>query len=442
MIDPVRRAISALKNYIPSHYAPEVQKLKDMPENFDGFTNLLLKHNVKGVKTKKEAFHLAQKLTGAKDWVKSGISGGIDSFMNPASRALYDKHGINRTSQKTVASEMKLYEQEKRKGNTSKALRHKEKAVAQMNYNKYITVQTGRKGKVAKAMDSVLDSVSYDGMQVNNVENYINSARKQKSTISSGGARGKKTFSPLEATDADLTYAYNAAQRVWSIKPDAGNKLVVKKNTGVGGNHNSDAIGMKNKAHKYIKDLYTELGTDDPMTIFNHYQSLPVDQRPKRVIFLNKSVGDVAVNGLWLSSSQVGSAVVEGGINVITKIMPNKKAMSMVSDVHDFGEKIPVVGSVLGKALPNAELSLTPPIYSDLRPPKQKKGDAKNVVSLDKGQTGRVSDATIADYTNARPSFTDIAMQGVKMPAQALIAGNGLFDYPTDQQEQYRERNR
>ena len=447
LVGAVQRALSAAANYIPNHYTPSIKNLKDMPKEFKSLTNVI--HKVGG-KTEKESFHAAQKLTGASKWVINGVVGGVNSILNPKARALYDKHGINSSSQKIVKSEMALYAEATKKGEHKLAARHKEKAVAQVNYNKYITAQTGYKGDVAKVMDDVLEAVSYDGMQKLTKQNYINSAKKQKSTLTTRGLRGKITKSNLEATDADLGYVFEQAQKLWKMPAKEGNKMVVKRNTGVGGNHGSDAITNKNKVHNYARKLFKEEGISDPMEIYNHLKAVQADDKlrsatnpdaipkfPKGVIMLNKGAEDVAVNGLWLSSSHVGSAVVEGGVNVMTKIMPDQRAMSFVTDVHDFLEKTPVLGKVLAKALPNNEMSLTPPIYSDMRLPSVKAATAEKAgtkATMDSNQTGKVSDETIAQYINAKPSIGGIAAQGVKMPLSAAVIGNGLFDYNSERE--------
>lgn len=447
LVGSVQRALSAAANYIPNHYTPSIKNLKDMPKEFKSLTNVI--HKVGG-KTEKESFHAAQKLTGASKWVINGVVGGVNSILNPKARALYDKHGINSSSQKIVKSEMALYAEATKKGEHKLAARHKEKAIAQVNYNKYITAQTGYKGDVAKVMDDVLEAVSYDGMQKLTKQNYINSAKKQKSTLTTRGLRGKITKSNLEATDADLGYVFEQAQKLWKMPAKEGNKMVVKRNTGVGGNHGSDAITNKNKVHNYARKLFKEEGISDPMEIYNHLKAVQADDKlrsatnpdaipkfPKGVIMLNKSAEDVAVNGLWLSSSHVGSAVVEGGVNVMTKIMPDQRAMSFVTDVHDFLEKTPVLGKVLAKALPNNEMSLTPPIYSDMRLPSVKAATAEKAgtkATMDSNQTGKVSDETIAQYINAKPSIGGIAAQGVKMPLSAAVIGNGLFDYNSERE--------
>ena len=435
MLEPVKRALSAASNYIPNHYTPSIKNLKDMPTEFKSLTDKLLQFKVKGVSTEKEAFHLAQKLTGASKWAVNGVVGGLNSVFNPKARALYDKHGINSTSQKIVKDEMALAAAAQKRGDTSAANRHKEKAVAQINYNKYITAQTGFKGEVSKAMDSVLNAVSWGGMQPLTKQNYIDSAKMQKNTIVTKNSNGKEISTNMSATDEDLSFVYEQAQKLWSMPVNKGNKLVVKRNTGIGGNHGSDAIANKNKVHKYMRKLYASDGITDPMEIYNHLKSLSKEDFPKGVVLLNKSAEDVELNGLWLSTSHVGSAVVEGGVNVMTKILPNQRAMSFVSDVHDFLEKVPVLGKVLDKALPNGEMSITPPIFSDLRLPDVKKADSTgDKVVFNKGQQGVVTDEMIDAYTKLGASRMQIAAQVPKMAAQSAIISNGLYDYDPERE--------
>ena len=438
LLEPVKRALSAASNYIPNHYTPSVKNLKDMPKEFKSLTDKLLEYKVKGVKTEKEAFYLAQKLTGASKWAVNGVVGGINSIFNPKARALYDKHGINSSSQAIVKQERALEAAARKRGDTAVANRHKEKAIAQINYNKYITAQTGFKGEVSKAMDDVLESVSWGGMQPLTKKNYIDSAKKQQNTIVTKDSNGQEIRTNLAASDADLSFVYEQAQKLWSMPVNKGNKLVVKRNTGIGGNHGSDAIANKNKVHKYMRKLYASDGITDPMEIYNHLKSLSKEDFPKGVVLLNKSAEDVALNGLWLSTSHVGSAVVEGGVNVMTKILPNQRAMSFVSDVHDFLEKVPVLGKVLEKALPNGEMSITPPIFSDLRLPDVKKADTKGpVTSLNPNQSGKVTDEMLDAYTQQGVSRMQVAAQVPKMLGQSAIIGNGLFDYDLERERYF-----
>ena len=438
LLEPVKRALSAASNYIPNHYTPSVKNLKDMPKEFKSLTDKLLEYKVKGVKTEKEAFYLAQKLTGDSKWAVNGVVGGINSIFNPKARALYDKHGINSSSQAIVKQERALEAAARKRGDTAVANRHKEKAIAQINYNKYITAQTGFKGEVSKAMDDVLESVSWGGMQPLTKKNYIDSAKKQQNTIVTKDSNGQEIRTNLAASDADLSFVYEQAQKLWSMPVNKGNKLVVKRNTGIGGNHGSDAIANKNKVHKYMRKLYASDGITDPMEIYNHLKSLSKEDFPKGVVLLNKSAEDVALNGLWLSTSHVGSAVVEGGVNVMTKILPNQRAMSFVSDVHDFLEKVPVLGKVLEKALPNGEMSITPPIFSDLRLPDVKKADTKGpVTSLNPNQSGKVTDEMLDAYTQQGVSRMQVAAQVPKMLGQSAIIGNGLFDYDPERERYF-----
>jgi hypothetical protein len=101
---------------------------------------------------------------------------------------------------------------------------------------------------------------------------------------------------------------------------------------------------------------------------------------------LNPDVEHAKKNGLWLQSSFVGDAVVEGGVNVITKVMPSGRAISFISDVHDFLEKAPVVGKVLGKAFPETNLAVVGPLHQDVLGTKwASKAKAKAGLEPDEG---------------------------------------------------------
>ena len=446
LLAPIKRALSAAPNYIKNYYGPEIDTLKEMPANFEQLTNVLLKQGVKGVKTKKEAFTLAQQLTGVADWAIKGVKGGFKSIVNPKARALYDKHGINKYSQDVVKDEMKLYTAAKKRGDTDVANRHREKAIAQINYNKYITEQSARKGKVATVLNNVLKSVSYGGMQDLSKQNYIKSAGKQKVTNSRQPRKGQKHDVPLEASEADLSYAYDTALKAWGIPDVPSNRLVVKRNTGQGGNHGSDAAANKNKVNRYLRGVYVDGGTMTPEEIFTDLSSLLPNGKTKAkslgIVINSKSLEEVTSKGLWLSGSQKGSGVVEGGINVLTKVLPNRRSMNFVSDEHDFLEKVPVAGKILGQALPNREFTLTPPSYVDLRnkkvKTKEKASERKreDIYNLDEGQGGVVSDQDIEDYMNARGSRAGIAAQvAVKMPAEALYGASVMHDYSNEQEQ-------
>ena len=55
----------------------------------------------------------------------------------------------------------------------------------------------------------------------------------------------------------------------------------------------------KNAVHNYMKKLWRPSeGITDPVAIYKHIKGLPLDERPKGVVMLNKSIADVKKNGL------------------------------------------------------------------------------------------------------------------------------------------------
>jgi hypothetical protein len=435
LLAPVQRAISAAPNYIPNYYAGEIKNLKDTTPELAKLTETLLKYNVKGVTNLTDAHTLAQKFTGLKEWAGKVAKGGFTSVINPSARALQDKYGINKHSQKIVKDEWAKAKAAEGRGDSATASRHKEKAVAQMTYNAYIDAQTNTNKAGKGVLGGHVDSISHGGIQQLSKDNYINAANEANVTQHTRSARGVNKEVDFKTSDADLSYAYDSVLKAWGM-PDSGtNRLVVKRVEGMGGDHFQDAIKNKNKAHNTLRRIYASTDTTDPMELY----TILSNKLPKGVTILNKSLRDVQQNGLWLSSSHVGSAVVEGGVNVLTKVLPDKRAMSFVSDEHDFLEKLPVLGKVLKKALPRREVSITPPIYVDLAPTalkaKQKhlKGKRRTKFSRDTAQSGKVTDKQVEDYINARPTLGALVSQAVKMPAEAFYLGTALHDYEQEE---------
>jgi hypothetical protein len=127
-------------------------------------------------------------------------------------------------------------------------------------------------------------------------------------------------------------------------------------------------VGLQSKKVKpTVENLFESLSKESAR-IEAKNQNLPKNstKREKPFTVLNPSIEHARENGLWLQSSFVGDAMVEGGVNVITKVMPSGRAISFISDVHNFGEKIPVVGKVLEKALPETNLAVVGPLHQDV----------------------------------------------------------------------------
>jgi hypothetical protein len=61
-----------------------------------------------------------------------------------------------------------------------------------------------------------------------------------------------------------------------------------------------------------------------------------------------------------------GRGKVEGGINLLMKVEPNGDVTGYMSDLHDFLEKVPVLGKALEKSLPTQVLAVSPPMQTNI----------------------------------------------------------------------------
>jgi hypothetical protein len=136
---------------------------------------------------------------------------------------------------------------------------------------------------------------------------------------------------------------------------------------------------------------------------------------------------------------------VEGGVNVITKVMPSGRAISFISDVHDFLEKAPVVGKQLGKLLPETNLAVVGPLHQDVlgtkwaKKAKEKEGlkadDGRRGVSLDTDPTRRNPKEVLQDYVSVRPSAKGVAAETAKVTGRGMLTGGLAANVSTEEED-------
>lgn len=146
-------------------------------------------------------------------------------------------------------------------------------------------------------------------------------------------------------------------------------------------------------------------------------------------------------DGVWITYSNAGRAKVEGGVNVIVRVDPDGSLTAIVSDLHDFGDKIPVLNTMLDNTLPNQVLAVTPPMQtnvqsiSNLRSSKTKDAELKaeygdnvtdTIVETPSKTAGVKKDQARKelDVLQESPSKTEVARQTGMMANQANFIGN------------------
>jgi hypothetical protein len=75
---------------------------------------------------------------------------------------------------------------------------------------------------------------------------------------------------------------------------------------------------------------------------------------------------DIEKYGVWIEGSTMGSAKVEGGVNFLMKVNRDGSLQAVMSDKHDFLEKVSIVGNTIEKKLPTTVVAITKPMSYDV----------------------------------------------------------------------------
>ena len=158
-------------------------------------------------------------------------------------------------------------------------------------------------------------------------------------------------------------------------------------------------------------------------------KNLKRGQTPKWILSQKSNTFEKAKeNGFWVTGSFVGNAVTEGGVNYFAKVMPNGKVMAVISDEHNFLEKMPVVGDVITASLPNRSISVTPPMHFDL------KGTGKKVKSEQPKDKVDVKES-LFNISVAEPP-KELLAAGKRVNRGAEIMGTGMLTGGNREKEQ------
>lgn len=412
---------AGVKNYISNFYGndkPDVDPTK--LEKTLGEVAL----KFKGEKTTDKNVALAgKKITGLMKWGTGGAAAAIDSLLNPYSRALYRETGVSRKGQEAV-NELLF----KNKGNPSD--RDLDKAVAQVVYNRHIIEQSDRKGELGNPLLEIEDFANVQGYAVDTLDNFVRGAKATKFTT----PEGKKISTPK----AVLTTAYDKINEAWGNTADPKRKVVFKEPSGGrSGDHLKD-LAFKHPANKHIRKIIAE--QKGKLSVEEMWRKLKDISEKEGGFKVNSSLKDVKKNGLWVQAGLKGTAVVEGGVNGLMKVLPNGRAIGFMSDKHDFLEKLPIVGKTLEKVLPRELMAISGPMYLDLMGTRwaeqalEKAG--KPVVPRSKNKPVKREDRpdmeqVLQDYVTARPTA------GAVVRGLDPMTGTGLLASTTGgQQEQ------
>lgn len=370
---------------------------------------------------KGEVAAAGKRATGVASWLSEAPVNLLDAFFNPKSRALYAETGINARTQKKVQDILKQIDESPAKEHS----RLLDKAVGQVIYNRHIGEQAGRVGSKAEVMDE-LSTYSFLGDAYSPVtrENFKEGVRNTRTM------RGKRE---LKVSEADLDTAYDIFENNFNLREGA--KLVVKQPTGKSGNHLGD-MAINNPANRFIREAAKTLQDTKGVTTKQQWNDELVKMskggKNYRVIKQDKD------GGVWIRSGTkakpyIGSAIVEGGVAGVMKVYPNGRSINFIYDQHDFLEKLPVIGKILTKSLPEDVVAVAGPVHLNLLDT----GWAKNIKTTEKVKPSLIKDPNRAnqaavkgmleDIANVKPSSKAVSQQRQQAMENLAVTGGGLL---------------
>ena len=405
---------AGVKNYIDNFYGND-KKDVDPTKLEQSLGRIALKYKNAST-TDKNVTMAGKKITGIMKWGAGGAASAIDSLLNPYSRGLYKETGISRKGQKAV-NDLIL----KNKGNPSD--RDLDKAVAQVTFNRHIIEQSDRKGEIGDPLFEIEDLANVQGYRPDTKANFRAGAKSTKFMTPDG----KKVSTPVSVIDT----AYDKINKAWGNKEDSQRKIVFKEPSGGrSGDHLKD-LAFKHPANKHIRSV-----------IANHKGKLTTEQLWRKLKDISDETGDFSITqslnevkkeGIWVQSGMKGTAVVEGGVNGLMKILPNGRAIGFMSDKHDFLEKLPLVGKFLEKTLPRELMAVSGPMHMDIMGTRwaeqalEKAGQpvvARSRNSPVKRQDRPDAQQILDDYVAARPSALGVARGFDPYTGSGLMAAN------------------
>jgi hypothetical protein len=333
------QAISASPNYIKNFYGLTDGSVERLNPAEKATSDLIQKATGRPFN---ESLGMVRKATGMADWATQSARGAAEGLMSPTGRALYKEQGVNPATQRLVKGYM---DEGSRKAT--------EKATANVNYLQHIQQQAGRQGPVHPAMAEIANRSNLETYTPNE-PGVISDWMKTNAGTEAGGEA-------VELSDNVANYIENHVKNAWG---NADTLVMKRARSGTGGNHFNDMYRGKLAPVGPLREAF--LKEDSIEGIYRHLKK----NENKGANFWKvktKSADDLAENGLWLTGSGPGSAITEGGVNWVMKVDPDGTLMSVISDKHDFLEKIPGVGKVAEEMLPNELVAVTPPMFANIK---------------------------------------------------------------------------
>jgi hypothetical protein len=413
-------AIGSFSNYIENWYGP-ARGAAEAAVQDNKFWKALGK--VTSPETAKKAHEVASFPTGVGKWVGENIAASVQHIASPVSRAKWSELGTTSPQQRRVAGYAKTAEEQEklktilRNKNATQAqkeaaktrlnaldTRARDKGVAATQYAENIAHQQPGPAPVmpeaAQELSRRSNVTRHTPFKGDNLKKAVQS--HGYSVMEDGVLKEMKPDSKL--VNRMTNWAQKRVEKSLGKKLGPNDRFTVRTPDSVAtGGFQSDLL-HKNPANPALDDAFKTLADKDgnvsPEKLYgflNKHQKKYNDKlsNPGQKKRNSWEVIDSDETGVWIQGGRAGSAITEGGVGWIMHVDPKGNMSSMMVDLHDFAENMPLVGQLAADILPNQVVAVTPVM-------------TKNIKTIKGGIKGKIVDeaGNVVKMPTGKPSKT------------------------------------
>jgi hypothetical protein len=394
-------------------------------------------------------------------------------MFNPTARALYTERGIS----PVFDTYYQMYKKAEAANDKTGANQALELAQSQMQQMANIKKQAGGKTRGEDATKDFINAATDPDAP----QGFVNTAEAGQGWYHNSTSNAKSVVNGISKTDSDIIEEH--VMRVWKADPDKTNIIVKTPRSDYTGNHFEDVLARNTNVTR-VAELFADkdgnfvqftTGQELANAIGDLNKSVKTYQRksgdnkpgdPKRDKKTGKKESDlfsierIEDDGVWLQMSKPGQAKVEGGVNMLIKVDTNGNLTGVMSDLHDFMEKIPT-GKIANKvgankalnkaglptikdipnvpmqmALPNNVIAVTPPMQTNVVSVTGQTFNKQTVDAMGLKQTDTTptpdaaKKAAVRDRVEATaqitPSTGEVLRESVPVAQNVALMGGGL----------------
>lgn len=412
-------------------------------------------------------------MKGSLEWGAKGLGRVANLMFNPTARALYTERGIA----PVFDTYYQMYKKAEAADDKKAADQALQLAQSQMQQMANIKKQAGGKTRGEDATKDFINAATDPDAP----QGFINTAEAGQGWYHNSTSNAKSVINGISKADSDIIEEH--VMRVWKADPNKTNIIVKTPRSDYTGNHFEDVLARNTNVTRVaelfadkegnfvpfesgqaLKDAIGKLNKENKTYQRKSGSNKPGD--PKRDKTTGKAEGNlfsverVEDDGVWLQMSKAGQAKVEGGVNMLIKLDINGNLTGVMSDLHDFMEKLPTgklatklgvnkklqskglptIGDVpnvpMQMALPNNVIAVTPPMQSNVvsvtgQTFNKKTQEAMGLRQADTTPTPEAAKkAAVRDRVEATaqitPSTGEVLRESVPVAQNVALVGGGI----------------